>query len=337
MTTPLAPPRLSGTLHIPEPVCHTRARINSAYPTIYEDHAAWVRRFLPFPDSAAMSRFFEHRYASFDALIYPNGMPERVLHSACLNSLMFEVDDMALLRDATFDEIAVDWTADHPYAPAFSDIWKTMRDNMSERIFQRYQQGWRDCLRGIALERDYIDRAVLPDFDAYLDIRQLSFGPQPLLIGGEYVHGIDLSALVDADPDLRRAQRATTMHTLLVNDLLSFRKEYTRGDLFNVVAVLIHNHRQQPQQALDLTGELIRIADAELADACAVLRHRYLMRPEVAIYLNTLNSLCAGNLRWSLETTRYHGSAYGWNGRRDGIVTLDPGRDTSAFETMRAS
>ncbi|KZM72627.1 terpene synthase [Nocardia terpenica] len=307
-------------------MCRTPARVNPDYPTIYEQNAAWVRRFLPFTDAAAMSRFFEQRYAYFESLIYPTGLPGRVVHSSCMTSLMFEVDDLAMLRHAAFDGIAADWVADHPYGPAFADIWATLRDDMPEQVFRRYQQGWQDCFRGILAEHDYIDRGILPDFDTYLDIRRLSFGFRPLLAAGEYVHGLDLSPLIHTDPDLERAQRATLMHALLVNDLLSFRKEYTQGDLFNIVAVLIHTHDQQVQTALNITGELIRRADAELADACATLRRRYLPLPHLQLYLTTLNSLCAGNLRWSLETPRYHGSGYGWNGLRGGTIALDPDR-----------
>lgn len=48
--------------HLPAPVCSTPARINPDYPTIYERNAAWVRRFLPFPDDTARSRVMENRY-----------------------------------------------------------------------------------------------------------------------------------------------------------------------------------------------------------------------------------------------------------------------------------
>lgn len=326
MITHLETISFDRSLRIPEPVCRTPARINPAYPTIYEDNAAWARRFLPFSGSAAMSSFFERRYALFEALIYPAGLPGRVAQSSCMTSLMFEMDDLAFLRYTAFGEIAADWAADHPYGPAFVDIWTILRNSMPEQVFRRYRQGWQDCFRGILAEHDYIDRGTLPDFDTYLDIRYLSFGFRPLLACGEYVHGLDLSALIGTDPDLERAERAAILHALLVNDLLSFRKEYTRGDLFNVIAVLIHTHNQRLQAAVDLTGDLIRIADAELADACATLRRRYPVMPHLQLYLHMLNSMCAGNLRWSLETPRYHGSGFGWNGLRGGTVALDPDR-----------
>ncbi|WP_225727245.1 MULTISPECIES: terpene synthase family protein [unclassified Nocardia] len=318
--------RADRSFRMPEPICRTTARINPSYPTIYEDNATWVRRFLPLDDSTAMSCLFERRYPMFDAMVYPAGLPDRVTHSSCMTSLMFEVEDLAVLQHAAFGEIAADRTADHPYGPAFTDIWKTLRDNMSQPVFRRYRQGWQDCFRGILAENDYTARDALPTFDIYLDIRQLSFAYRAQLACGEYVHALDLSALIGTDPDLERAERAAMLHSLFVNDLLSFRKEYTDGELFNVVAVLIHSHDQPLQTALDITGELIRTADAELAAACATLRRRYPLLPQLQLYLAMMNSMCAGNLRWSLETTRYHGTGFGWNGLRHGTVALDPDR-----------
>lgn len=311
---------------IPEPVCHTEAHINPEYPAIYERHAAWCRRLLPFVDAAAMTQFFERRYPMFDALIFPAGLPQRIVHSSCMNSLMFEVDDLALQQHAAFDEIASDRTTGHPYGPAFSDIWKTLEGHMPERVFRRYRDGWQDCFRGILAEREYTNSGNLPDFDSYLAIRQLSFGFQPLVVCVEYVLGIDLSDIIGADPDILRAQRAVCMHALLVNDLLSFRKEVSHGDLFNVVAILSYVHCRPLQTALDITGTLIRDVDAEIIRAHAQLRRRYCHMPQILMYLTALTALCAGNLRWSLETTRYHGSGFGWNGMRSGSLTIDPDR-----------
>lgn len=315
-----------SSFRIPEPICHTKPRINPEYPTIYEHHAAWSRRLLPFVDAAAVAQFFERRYPMFDALIFPAGLPQRVVHSSCMNSLMFEVDDLALRQHAAFNEIASDWTASHPYGPAFSDIWKTFEAYMPERVFRRYRNGWQDCFRGILAEREYTGSGTLPDFDSYLAIRQLSFGFQPLVVCAEYVHGIDLSEIIDADHDIVRAQRAVCMHALLVNDLLSFRKEFEDGDLFNVVTILVLAHHCPLQAALDITATLIRDIDSELSKANGILRRRYRHTPQMQIYFSALESLCAGNLRWSLETTRYHGTGFGWNGVRSGTLTIDADR-----------
>lgn len=57
------------------------------------------------------------------------------------------------------------------------------------------------------------------------------------------------------------------------------------------------------------------------------LRRRYAAHPQSTQlhgYIDALGAFCAGNLRWSLETSRYNGHGYGWNGLRSGTVTLHP-------------
>ncbi|MGW2597145.1 hypothetical protein [Streptomyces klenkii] len=98
----------SGAVYsLPETVCSTVARVNPDYPTIYERNAAWVMQFLPFdiPEKEGtrtpFEQLLENRYPLWESLVYPVGIAERVFHSSCVTSLMFEVDDVALLRHAT--------------------------------------------------------------------------------------------------------------------------------------------------------------------------------------------------------------------------------------------
>ncbi|MDQ1023019.1 hypothetical protein QF035_000601 [Streptomyces umbrinus] len=39
-------------------------------------------------------------------------------------------------------------------------------------------------------------------------------------------------------------------------------------------------------------------------------------------YLDPLDDCCAGNLRWSLETTLYNGTGNAWNGARTRQATF---------------
>ncbi|MEG8184229.1 terpene synthase [Nocardia terpenica] len=313
---------------IPEPVCRTLPKVNPDYPTIYEHNAAWVRRFFPFPSRIASLRMLEYRYPLWDCLLYPTGLAGRVLHMSCVTSLMFTVDDLAAARSALFDDINADWIANHAFGSAFADIWSTLKRNMPESVYRRYRKGWQDCFVGFVSENDFRARHEVPDLSTYLDIRRLSIGMAPYLAGAEYVHDFDIAELIKNDQDLFDAGRSVFDHVILANDLLSFSWEYFSGDYFNSVCSLIYAHGHNLQDAVDITGEMIRMADSELAHRCELLRRRYILFPQVQIYLDTLNSICAGNLRWALETPRYIGHGRGWNGLRSGRIRLQPDRMT---------
>ncbi|MBB5780519.1 class I SAM-dependent methyltransferase [Nonomuraea jabiensis] len=107
----------------------------------------------------------------------------------------------------------------------------------------------------------------------------------------------------------------------LVNDLFSCRAEWLKGDYFNAAGVLLHGHAANLQAAVDLICDRIRQADQVLSALGDRLRHRY-RDPDLRACLDTLDDFCAGNLRWSLETTRYNGTGIAWNGRRTGRVTF---------------
>ena len=309
------------SFRLPEVACRTRPRVNAEYPTIYEDNADWMERFLPFPNAEAKRWMLECRYPMWDSLVYPRGRAERVTHSSQMTSLMFEVDDIAVLQQALFGNIADAWVSDHPYGAAFADVFGTFERNMPERLYQRYRQTWRDWFDVVLTENSYRRSRQLPDFDTYLGLRRVSVGLLPYIVTAEYVLDLDLTDLLAADPDLARAGDLAVEHGMFVNDLFSCRTECLKGDYFNAVGVLLHSSVPALQHAVDLICNHIKQADHERAELGQRLRRKY---PAAAMhaYLDTLDDFCAGNLRWSLETTRYNGTGNAWNGLRTGHVTF---------------
>ncbi|ATL69228.1 terpene synthase [Nocardia terpenica] len=307
-------------------MCRTLAKVNPDYPTIYEHNAAWVRRFLPFPDATAMSLMLENRYPLWESLVYPSGLAGRVFHSSCITSLMFEVDDVAFLQGALFEGISEDWYADHPYGPAFTDIYGVLKQKMPAAVYRRYRQDWRDWFTATLEENKYRQRDEIPCIRTFLPLRRVSVGLRPYIVCIEYVLGLDLTELLALDRELRRAKLVAVEHAMLVNDLFSFRWESFHGDYSSIVAVLVFADGHTLQEAVDITCGRIREADIELGRLSDILRLRYAEQPLMQIYIDAINAFCAGNLRWSLETSRYNGHAQGWNGLRSGILTLYPDR-----------
>ncbi|MEG8184178.1 hypothetical protein GZH49_37560 [Nocardia terpenica] len=237
---------------------------------------------------------------------------------------MFEVDDVAILRRALFDDINEDWFAEHPYGPAFKSSFGACERHMPPRVYSRYRQEWQNWFPSLTEENWYRDRGLVPDIDTYLPLRRISVALLPSIVCLEYVLGLDLTDIVSADPTLEEARLVAVDHAMLVNDLCSFRGEYFRNDHFNTVSVLMHAHGCSLQEAINENCEMIRFANAKLVDLCGELRMRYALYADMLEYISALMRYCAGNLRWSLETPRYNGRGFGWNGLRSGIATLIP-------------
>lgn len=142
---------------------------------------------------------------------------------------------------------------------------------------------------------------------------------------------MDLTDLLAADPDLVKAGDLAVEHAMFVNDLFSCRAECFKGDHFNAVGVLLHGHVPNLQHAVDLICDLIHQTDQARTALGEQLRRRY-PDPARLAYLDNLDDFCAGNLRWSLETTRYNGTGNAWNGLRTGRVTFRHDRTIIAGE-----
>ncbi|WP_159080307.1 terpene synthase family protein [Nocardia suismassiliense] len=310
------------TCYLSQLACGTPSKINPDYPAIYERNAAWVRRFLFFNDPDEMSNFFECRYPLSESMQFPHGMPDRIVHSTCVLSLMFQVEDLAVVQRALFDDIADGGSSDNPYGPAFHDAFGTLRRHMPPAVFRRYRLCWQDWFESAVAENELRDLASIPDVDTYLRIRRVSIGMRPGLVIAEYVHGLDLTSHLEHDPDLVRMGYAAIDHVLLVNDMYSFRKECFDGELVNVLASLMDTRRHSLQESVDIVSQWVRDADRALAALSAMLRLRYRSDPDVLTYIDALHHICSGNLRWSMETARYGGRGYGWNGLRTGRLTL---------------
>ncbi|MFI7102610.1 terpene synthase family protein [Streptomyces sp. NPDC050161] len=298
-----APSRLltpGDRYRLPLVACSSVAKVNSDYPTIYEENAAWVREFLPFPDADAQGRMLENRYPLWDSLVYPTGLAQRVVDSSCVTSLMFEVDDVALLQQGLFGEIADDWAAGHPYGPAFSNIWGRLEDRMPHGVYRRYREDWQDWFGHTLEENVHRRRHEIPDLDTYLDIRRVSVGLRPYIVAIEYVLDLDLTALLDRDRELNELKLLAVEHAMLANDLFSYRWECFQGDYFNAISPLLHVHRRTLQQAIDDTCLRIAAADKKLGELTSRLRTRYASTPgagRMAAYFDAIGLFCAGRTR----------------------------------------
>lgn len=316
------------SFRLPEVGCSMPARIHPEYPAIYEENAAWVAKFLPVPDQAAMNGLLEIRYPMWDAMIYPKGAAERVSDSSKVTSLLFNVDDIGFLQDAVFAEVAADYTGTrHPYGPAFADRIETYERTMSPQVYRRYKAAVRAWFPSVLEEIRYRKNRQIPDLDTYLELRRINGAVLPYVIAIEHVLDHDLTDVIADDPDFARAAHAVIEHVMLVNDLLSLRHEVFRGEYFNTVCVLLHRNGSHLQRAVDTVSDMIADADETLTRLTKTLRHRY-PQPEIHTYLEALQAFCAGNLCWHFSTTRYIGRGNTWNGRRTGTVTLQRDRTT---------
>ena len=181
------------------------------------------------------------------------------------------------------------------------------REGVSDRLWARFVAGFSEVIAaGAGKERTA--REALRGYDAYLAARYADSAFD--LVGVAIEHGLalDVTELQQATPPglWARLQRACFVHTILVNDLLSFRKEFFAGEPMNALAVLRDAEGLSLQQAADTVCARIAAAEENFLAAAAGLR-RGTEDPAMERYLTAWELMLVGNLAWSLRCSRYHG------------------------------
>ena len=329
--TELARPGTS--FYLPEIACTAPAVIHPDHAALEKKDQEWVRAHVPFPGDEELVRFLGNRCDRWGCWVYPMCSAQTAEDLVHLQSLMFAVDDRAVSEREVFvrfaDALRGGRVGESAYGTAFHDLWKRLREAMLPQVFARFHEACLELVDGFLTEsKPRIAGNILPP-DEYLQMHRHTIGCKECLIVSEHAAGVDVTAELAADSDLGGLWQLAADHVMLVNDVLSFRKEVFAGEPINIVMSLMFHQGLDLQNAMDEAGGMIAAVDADFTRTCADVRSRYREHPkeeDVMRYLDALGSMMAGNLAWSYEAPRYHGPDYVWNGERSGVVELHPDR-----------
>lgn len=311
---------------------------------IHRESHEWVRKNMRFAlDSEAdMDRLLEEGAALWTCLVLPTADRRRLLH-LCNYTEYLSVFDNAMVdrakigRDVNaakelfrrvvniLDDRAVG--PDFQWGQVLQGIWREMRVDFPDRLWERFLAEVRRFLNGCVSEITSRRDGRVFDFDTYITVRRDSVGMGMYLVLGEYGLGIDLTDQLAEHAPLRRLVDIALEHIMLTNDLFSFRAEAAMDDYVNALAVLRLSEGMDLQPAVDKLFSLIEGRRLDFMAARGALEAGPLgVDPEVMAYLDAVWHMMAGNLQWSYLTSRYNGVGHMWNGVRSGVVTLYPDR-----------
>lgn len=198
---------------------------------------------------------------------------------------------------------------------AFSDIWRRTCDPMPDHFVQRARQNWIGYFRGYLTETQAKRDGRQFSREEYLAVRRATIGVLPTL---DMAERVTLSALPSRlyDGPTITAQRSITIDVnVLFNDVASYEKELTLGEVNNLVLILSEGQQgdsvgEAAREIVRLAGNLIReftllntvaeqhlagIYDLSLADRQALANYQQ----------NALVTLIRGSLDWHRTSGRY--------------------------------
>ncbi|MER5638812.1 terpene synthase family protein [Kitasatospora sp. NPDC002227] len=303
----------------------------------------WVRRMLGpcFAGEEQLLHFLRQRNGLYGPLTVPRADAGRARDIADWYQFVTVIDSFASDRHAlgadhasaraTFAAVldALDGplpAGDGPaavYGRAARDLYERLGRGLSPAQTARLLASLAAFLHGCAVEiRSKLDRAV-PEFEECMRVREDSFGCAFLQLLTEYAAEVDLTAL-RATGLLNQVHHHAMRQLIIVNDLLSWRKEYRDEDTMTTVRVLCEGQGLTLQAAVDRLCALVeRHERAYLAARDALLAGP--ADADLRAYLAGLDQLIGGSQEFEYLTPRYFGDGSAWDGSTSGWLSLtDP-------------
>jgi|SRR5918992_2902580 hypothetical protein len=323
-------------------------------PYAYHPHAAqiefmsngWVRNFLGdcFPSEAELLRFLRQRNGLYGPLTVPKATTERARDIADWYQFVTVIDSFVSDRSAlgashddarqVFAAIMSDFHGDPreataargtdevAYGRAGRDLWRRFSPGLTPEQKRRLGDSLDAFLRGCAAEIRAKLTGDIPDYETCMAVREDSFGCEFLKLLTEYGVGVDMTEHANS-PDFIVVHTHAMRQLILVNDVLSWRKESAEEDVMTTVRVLCQRYGLSLQQAVDHLCRLIQFHETSYITARdRVLEGPLGKRPEVRGYLEGLDYLLGGSQEFEYLTPRYFGDGSVWDGTTSGWLSL---------------
>ncbi|MFE7312269.1 terpene cyclase [Streptomyces sp. NPDC057555] len=294
-----------------------------------EHLAEWTARIGLVRQESARQRFERADFGWFAAMVYPTASPAHVDLMADWFAWLFLVDDQlddgavgrdperfgavvdgmrAVLDSHDFGAAAAASGGELPVAvSSLADLWSRTAPDATAAWRRRFIRHLEDCLTTAATwEAGNRVAGVVPDEEAYVPRRRHTGAIYVCMDFIDVVEGLDVPEDLYDSPPFMAALNAACDVVCWTNDLYSYEKERSLGEVHNLVHIVGH-HR-----ALDVDEALLRVRDAIVAETERFLvQERELLRafpehaPVLEPYLAGMRSWMRGNLDWSRATKRY--------------------------------
>ncbi|MFF0061552.1 terpene synthase family protein [Streptomyces sp. NPDC005279] len=298
----------------------------------------WVRSRLGdcFASEEDLLRYLRQRNGLYGPLTVPYADEQRALDVADWYQYVTVIDsfvsdrsalgaDEASARDVfadIMDEFHGDGGGrkDFPYGVAGKELWRRISPGLSPGQIRRFAGALEAFLRACVTEIHFKLTEKVPDYETCMTVRLDSFGCDFIRLMTEYAAAVDMSGL---DRLLTDVHTHCMRQMIIVNDLLSWRKEHAQGDKMTVVRVLIEREGLGLQQCVDRLRELVDHHErAYIVARDQVLNGPHGMRADIRAYLKGLDHLIGGSAEFEYLTPRYFGDGFVWDGSTSGWISL---------------
>ncbi|MEU4497865.1 isoafricanol synthase [Streptomyces sp. NPDC023998] len=331
--------RMASGLHpVPSDPTRRTAAIRIPFPARFSPHAErarrhtlqWLQELGLLTGEAETAEYDALRLERLMAYFYPDATGIDLELAADFNAWFFIFDDQfdgrlgmrpeaiehvvaTLVRTMTAEGAPLaPGRAGPPLVQGFRDIWRRATAGTPYGWQRRFRTHWQSYMAAHQGEARHRNADRLPSPEQFLKVRRDSIGVQPCLDFTERCGGYTLpDELHDSSP-LREMREITGDVVIFVNDIVSLAKELAAGDVNNSVIVLREQEGCSLERSVERIAALANARTARFAQLAATLPRTLSergvpaeVRGHIDHYVEGMGHLMAGNLAWSLATSRY--------------------------------
>ncbi|KAF9465679.1 terpenoid synthase [Collybia nuda] len=322
--TPLPQPLPSTSFRLPDihhdwPFPRTS---NPHYAAVAPESMDWASSFKLFP--ADRQRAFQAIIPGLlGSMAYPNHSREHFRTACDLMGILFAVDEVSdrlgpgearVVADAMMDALRHPEKKRDATEPRLAEMlrsfWVRALGTASNTTVRRFVKSYEDYVRAMTQEaQDRQHKSVRKSMAEYLDLRRYTGAIKPsfdcLLLPLEIS-----DALLDS-PAVKELEMIAIELIAVANDIVSFNVEQARGDIHNLVIVLMDgDEKLGVQAAMDMVGDwyrqrcrdfiegLKRLPSVDGGDYEVLCLHQYAWG---------LGNWVTANYEWSFESHRFFG------------------------------
>ncbi len=170
----------------------------------------------------------------------------------------------------------------------------------------RFCQTLNDYFASSVWEAENRQARAHPTTDQYSRMRRVTGGLPIYIDLVEFAMGVSLPLAVRRDPRLVELPLITNDVTCWHNDIFSFYKEQSVGDVHNLVSCLMAEHAVSPEEAAKLAATRCDKAVERFVELVEqVLFTSGPIDARLLRYVDGLGAIIQGNVDWSYESARY--------------------------------
>jgi avermitilol synthase len=193
-----------------------------------------------------------------------------------------------------------------PFSNAFRDLRERIIEVDVPQWISRFSEQLERLFAAYVDEAKYRQLEEAPELVKYRKMREVSSG---LYFGfrlGELTDNITLPPHVRDHHVVRSLESKASMIVGLANDIYTVEKELAKGEVNNMVLVLMHEEQLDLDTAM---ARAVELHDTETREFVDLSTHLPKFSPEVDVelqrYVEVLSSMISGHRSWAIETDRY--------------------------------